>query len=147
MGGENKDISAFFDRYYPVVLPDNCIFDCTEHDGKIVSAVAYTIVSKFHIHIVAIVTHPDYRNRGFAKDLLDNLSSLRLTANILFSESQNVAFWKHLNFQICEVNLAAQCMVFEKLNDNNSNSIVQYNWIHTWFILVLVILMLIYRSF
>lgn len=74
---------------------------------KNIASCVFTQYRNDSCHIIAIVTHPDFRRNGYATKLIKLLQDKfeNISANVLFDESTNIKFWKLLNFNISEINI------------------------------------------
>jgi len=110
------ECALLFQRFYPVPFPSKCnLLGYSKFNKKqIIASVAVEEVVPFHSHIVGIVTHPDYRKQGIATEIVDCLKKQYsiLTANVLFSESENMGFWQNCGFQMKEVNMEEKYYIF-----------------------------------
>jgi ribosomal protein S18 acetylase RimI-like enzyme len=90
--------------YYTGITPEEAL-ECDTIDSEI-GALLYKPSGPTSAHICALVIHPDYRGRGYAREFLAVLQRdySVLTTNVLFSEVNRIPLWQHLGFVITETN-------------------------------------------
>jgi len=92
--------AALFRDYYPSLSQEDlATSDILLFDNQ--GALAYR-----DCHIIGLVVAPSYRQQGLGSYLVRSLMNdcSTLTANVLFTESYNLAFWQALGFVITEIN-------------------------------------------